>query len=64
MINITEEQKLLLRVNHVPFSEDIDELLLALDAKITEVGFTKDQQNLNARGLKLQRLYDQLFNQN
>ena len=64
MVNITEDQKQLLQANNVPISEDVDVLLLDLDAKITEVGFTRDQQNLNDTGLKLQRLYDQIYNQN
>lgn len=64
MINITKDQQQLLKENNVAISDDIDELLLDLDAKITEVGFTRDQQNLNDLGLKLQRLYDQIYNQN
>ena len=64
MLKISEEQKQILLENNVPLSDDIDTLLLDLDAKITEVGFTRDQQHLTARGLKLQRLYDQIYNQN
>ena len=64
MINITNEQRQMLEENNVAVSDDVDALLLDLDAKITEVGFTRDQQNLNDRGLKLQRLYDQIYNQN
>lgn len=64
MLNITEEQKKVLRENGVPISDKIGDMLLDLDAKITEVGFTRDQQNLNDLGLKLQRLYDQIYNQN
>ena len=44
-------------------NDDIDDLLLDLDDKITEIGFNKDY-SLNAVGLKLQRLYDQLYMQN
>lgn len=64
MINITNDQRQVLEENNVAISDDVDELLLDLDAKITEVGFTRDQQNLNDLGLKLQRLYDQIYNQN
>ena len=64
MLKISEEQKQLLLENDVTLSDDIGTLLLDLDAKITEVGFTRYQQHLTARGLKLQRLYDQIYNQN
>ena len=51
-------------MRHIEIAEDINDLLLALDAKITEIGFTADFNNLNAVGTKLQKLYDQIFDQN
>ena len=62
-MNITEEQKDILNKYDIKHSNDINELLLDVDAKITEIGFNPDY-SLNNTGLKLQRLYDQLYNQN
>lgn len=42
---------------------DIDTVLDRLDDKITEIGFTIEYE-LNDVGLELQRLYDELYNQN
>ena len=63
-MNITEEQKALLEEYNIPISDDINELLLDLDAKITEVGFEAGYEWLNPTGRKLQRLYDELYDQN
>ena len=68
MLNISDKQvKLLLEylpdIQDYVFSGDIHTVLLELDDKITEVGFDADY-NLNAVGLQLQELYDQLFEQN
>jgi len=62
-MNITAEQKALLREYNIYVFEDINDTLLELDAKITEVGFD-DDYSLNKEGLKLQRLYDELYCQN
>lgn len=68
MLNITDDQKKLLLL-HLPdlyesiTDGDIDAVLDKLDDKITEIGFNADY-SLNEAGLKLQRLYDQLYNQN
>jgi len=62
-MNITNTQRQLLEENGVVFTEDVDRLLLDLDDKITEVGFNPDY-SLNPLGLKLQRLYDELYDQN
>ena len=68
MLNITDEQKELL-LEHLPDAErwidedDINAVLEDLDAKITEIGFDANY-DLNAIGLKLQRLYDELYDQN
>lgn len=65
MINITDEQRELFTgyLNEKELQNDIDEVLDVLDDKITEIGFNSDYE-LNEVGLKLQKLYDQLFNQN
>lgn len=68
MLNITDAQKGLL-LEHLPnaqdciYENDIDAVLDILDAKITEIGFDANY-DLNDVGLKLQKLYDQLCNQN
>ena len=63
-MNITREQKRILEEYNIQISDDINELLLDLDAKITEVGFEADYEWLNPTGRKLQRLYDELYDQN
>ena len=68
MLNITDEQKKLL-LEYLPDTEkciddsDIDAILDVLDAKITQVGFDANY-DLNDDGLKLQQLYDELYDQN
>lgn len=62
-MNISDEQKNILKKYDIKLVNDINELLLDVDAKITEIGFNPDY-SLNDVGLKLQRLYDQLYNQN
>ncbi len=63
-INLTTEQRKMLEDYGIEIAGDINALLLALDAKITEIGFTDDYDYLNKVGLKLQKLYDQIFYQN
>lgn len=65
MIKITEEQRKLFieYLDEKELFKDIDTILDILDDKILEVGFNPDY-SLNEIGLKLQRLYDQLYNQN
>lgn len=60
---ITDEQRAILAEYGVAVSEDVNDTLLDLDAKITEIGFRADYA-LNAVGLKLQKLYDALYTQN
>ena len=60
---ITDAQKEILSKYGVELFKDVNETLLALDDKITEVGFDADYE-LNEIGLELQRLYDELYNQN
>lgn len=68
MINITIEQKKML-LNYIPNiekiiqSDDVNELLLPLDDLITEIGFDENYE-LNQEGLILQKIYDQIYNQN
>ena len=68
MLNINETQKVLL-CKHISEgqkyidNDDIGQLLDDLDAKITEIGFDENY-DLNEEGLKLQRLYDALYDQN
>lgn len=62
-MNITDEQKEILKKYGVKVFDDVDYTLLDLDDKITEVGFNKDY-SLNKIGLSLQNLYDELYNQN
>jgi len=40
--------------------KELGELLLALDDVITEVGFDKNWE-LNKEGLKLQKVYDEIY---
>lgn len=62
-VNITDAQKEILKNYGVSVFGEINDVLLALDAKITEIGFDADYE-LNDDGLKLQKLYDELYDQN
>ncbi len=68
MLNVLESQRELL-LKYLPDlqlsieNDDIDTVLDKLDDKITEIGFDANY-DLNDVGLKLQRLYDQLYDQN
>lgn len=67
-MSITEEQKsvLLLYIPNIDRNindDDFDGVLDQLDDKITEIGFNRDY-TLNEVGLKLQKLYDELYVQN
>lgn len=59
-MNITDEQRELLKKYGVEVLDDVDDTLLALDDKITEVGFNADY-SLNEKGQELQTLYDELY---
>lgn len=59
-MNITDEQRKLLEKYSVEVLYDVDDTLLALDDKITEVGFNADY-SLNEKGRELQKLYDELY---
>jgi len=65
---ITKKQKELLidkieDIEKIIESDDVNDLLLPLDDLITEIGFDENYE-LNEEGLKLQKLYDEIFNQN
>ena len=68
MLKLNEKQKeLLLRylpeLGNSVVAGDINSVLDKLDEKITEIGFNADY-SLNKVGLQLQRLYDELYDQN
>lgn len=67
MLNITEEQISKLKeyfdIDEYTSNDNIDGLLMALDDVITDVGFDENYE-LNKEGLKLQLIYDQIYNQN
>ena len=65
MLTITEEQRKVLDEYGIPItkSNELNTLLLDIDAKITEIGFDRDYE-LTEVGLKLQRTYDQIYMQN
>lgn len=60
---ITDAQNETLKKYGVEVFDEVNDTLLALDAKITEIGFNKDE-SLNQTGLLLQKLYDVLYYQN
>ena len=60
---ITDAQKELLQKYGLEVLDDVDDTLLVLDDKITEVGFNTDY-SLNEKGRELQKLYDELYNAN
>lgn len=68
MLNVTKNQENLL-LSYLPNLRccidqgDIETVLDELDKKITEIGFDSNY-DLNACGHKLQRLYDELYDQN
>ena len=67
MLNITDEQiselKKYFDTDEYTSNDNIDGLLMALDDVITDVGFDENYE-LNKEGLKLQLIYDQIYNQN
>ena len=64
MLTITDEQRKVLDQYGIPItkSNELNTLLLDIDAKITEIGFDRDYE-LTEVGLKLQRIYDQIYMQ-
>ena len=65
MVKITDEQRKILEplIDNLQSLIDMDsdeELLLALDDLIIDV-LDDDQNNLSAKGIQLQKLYDDIF---
>ena len=46
----------------IEYVDYINDLLLNIDFRLTQIGFDKDYQ-LNESGLELQRLYDEIYMQ-
>ena len=65
LLTDTDEQRKVLAEYGISItkSNELNTLLLDIDAKITEIGFNRDYE-LTAVGLKLQRIYDQIYMQN
>lgn len=61
-MNITSEQRRLLSKYGILESSDENELLLAIDEKITQIGFDADYA-LNNDGKILQALYDEMYDE-
>lgn len=68
MLNITDEQKNILEqyienVNLYIDNDDIENLLIEIDDVIIEHGMDMSQE-ITSKGIELQKLYDQVYNQN
>ena len=61
---ITTIQKEILKKYNIPICGEINELLLLIDAKITEIGYEANYERVNPAGRELERLYDELYDQN
>ncbi len=61
---ITTIQKEILKKYNIPICGEINELLLLIDAKITEIGYEANYERVNSAGRELERLYDELYDQN
>lgn len=61
---ITTIQKEILKKYNIPICGEINELLLLIDAKITEIGYKANYERVNSAGRELERLYDELYDQN
>ena len=65
-MKVTLAQKAMLIKYGIRIYEDAYDTLLAISEKIFDIGFLpgKDYNLLNPTGLKLQRLYDEIYEQN
>ena len=63
-MNITTIQKEVLKKYNIPICGEINEMLLLIDAKITEIGYDANYERVNPAGRELERLYDELYDQN
>ena len=63
-MNITTIQKEVLKKYNIPICGEIIEMLLLIDANITEIGYEANYESVNPAGRELERLYDELYDQN
>ena len=63
-MNITTIQKEVLKKYNIPICGERNEMLLLIDAKITEIGYEANYERVNPAGRELERLYDELYDQN
>ena len=63
-MNITTIQKEVLKKYNIPICGEINEMLLLIDAKITEIGYEANYERVNPAGRELEWLYDELYDQN
>ena len=65
-MRITLAQKVALIKYGVKIYDDVDETLIAISDRMLEIGFLPgdDYNLLNKTGLKMQELYDELYEQN
>ena len=68
-MNIKNSQKVILRflikdLDYVINNNDLEQILLAINDATLKYGFTKDYEHLNAIGKKLDKLYDDILEQN
>ena len=63
-MRITLAQKMMLIKYGVKIYDNVRDTLQALDEKILDIGFTEDYNLLNKTGLKLDQLYDEIYEQN
>lgn len=63
-MKITLAQRAMLIKYGVRIYDNPRDTLHALDEKIVEIGFTPDFNLLNPTGLKLDKLYDEIYEQN
>ena len=63
-MNSTTIQKEVLKKYNIPICGEINEMLLLIDAKITEIGYEANYERVNPAGRELERLYDELYDQN
>ena len=61
---IKELREYLPGIEEIVAADDLYELEIQIDGLITEIGLTEDQEWLNLIGKKLQKLYDEIFEQN
>ena len=63
-MKITLAQRAMLIRYGIKIGETTNETLLAIADRMLEIGFTPDFNLLNPTGLKLDKLYDEIYEQN